>query len=228
MPNIFSSILSSSTTLEVWKFVVLLVAGLVLGAAYAASACPGLRLRSESMATALLFLPAAVCVTIMAVNGNIGVGVAVAGAFSLVRFRSAAGTARDISVIFMAMCTGLLLGTGYIVYAALFTVVMCACLIITSRISARRTSGTGERVLKITVPEDLDYTDLFDKVFSDFTEKNELRTAKTADMGSLYKLTYLVTLRPGASERDFIDALRTLNGNLEISLARETVRDDRL
>lgn len=228
MPSIFSSILSSSTTLEVWKFVVLLAAGLVLGAAYAASACPGFRLRSESMATALLFLPAAVCVTIMAVNGNIGVGVAVAGAFSLVRFRSAAGTARDISVIFMAMCTGLLLGTGYIAYAALFTAVMCACLIVTSRISARRTSGTGERVLKITVPEDLDYTDLFDAVFSDFTEKNELRTAKTADMGSLYKLTYLVTLRPGARERDFIDALRTLNGNLEISLARETVRDDRL
>lgn len=228
MPNIFSSILSSSTTLEVWKFAVLLAAGLVLGAAYAASACPGLRLRSESMATALLFLPAAVCVTIMAVNGNIGVGVAVAGAFSLVRFRSAAGTARDISVIFMAMCTGLLLGTGYIAYAALFTAVMCACLIVIFRISAHRTSGTSERVLKITVPEDLDYTDLFDMVFSDFTEKNELRTAKTADMGSLYKLTYLVTLRPGARERDFIDALRTLNGNLEISLARETVRDDRL
>ena len=207
MPDIFSSILSSSTTLEVWKFVILLLAGLVLGAAYAASACPGLRLRSESMATALLFLPAAVCVTIMAVNGNIGVGVAVAGAFSLVRFRSAAGTARDISVIFMAMCAGL---------------VITACL------SARRIAGSGERVLKITVPEDLDYTDLFDGAFSDFTEKHELRAAKTADMGSLYKLTYLVTLRPGAKERDFIDALRTLNGNLEISLARETVRDDRL
>lgn len=228
MPDIFSSILSSSTTLEVWKFVILLLAGLVLGAAYAASACPGLRLRSESMATALLFLPAAVCVTIMAVNGNIGVGVAVAGAFSLVRFRSAAGTARDISVIFMAMCTGLLLGTGYIAYAALFTALMCAGLVITACLSARRIAGSGERVLKITVPEDLDYTDLFDGAFSDFTEKHELRAAKTADMGSLYKLTYLVTLRPGAKERDFIDALRTLNGNLEISLARETVRDDRL
>lgn len=173
-----------------------------------------------SFAVTLSLLPAVVCVVIMMVNGNIGAGVAVAGAFSLVRFRSAPGSAREIAAIFMAMGAGLLTGMGYLAYALLFSVllggVMAAATCVFSRTGKR---ASRDKTLHITIPEDLDYTGVFDEIFAAYTTRYELTQVKTTNMGSLFRLTYDLTLRENVSEKDFIDQLRCRNGNLEIMLS---------
>ena len=161
----------------------------------------------------------------MMVNGSIGIGVAVAGAFSLVRFRSAPGNAKEISVIFMAMCSGLIAGVGYFAYAVLFSLLMGGLLILLNVLGDREREADRTRVLKMTVPEDLDYTGAFDGVFGIYTERCELTAAKTSNMGSLYRLTYRVRLKNGVSEKQLIDDLRVRNGNLEIMLLRAEEND---
>lgn len=167
----------------------------------------------------LAILPALVTVVIMMVNGNLGAGVAVAGAFSLVKFRSAAGTAREIAAIFLAMSTGLITGMGYITYAAIYTLIMCAAFILYTASDFGSTTVGNERTLRITIPEDLDYTGVFDEIFDIFTSRATLTTVKTTNMGSMFKLRYDVTLKNSANEKEFIDKLRERNGNLEISLS---------
>lgn len=173
---------------------------------------------SQSFAVTLALLPAVVCVVILLVNGNLGAGVAVAGAFSLVRFRSAPGSAREIGAIFLAMAAGLATGMGYVGYAVLFTVVIGAVQWLyesLTRLLAHRTRC--EKILRITIPEELDYGSVFDDLFDTYTVAHRLTKVKTTHLGSLFRLTYAVTLRDGAQEKEFIDALRCRNGNLEIS-----------
>lgn len=172
---------------------------------------------SKSFLLTLGLLPAIVCVVIMMVNGNIGAGVAVAGAFSLVRFRSAPGTAREIVAIFLAMGTGLICGMGYLGYAVLFAGIL-GIIILVFNLSCDSILGSEEKLLRITVPEDLDYAHEFDDVLSQYTENYHLNAVKTTNMGSLFKLTYSVTLKNEASTKRMIDDLRIRNGNLEISL----------
>ena len=177
---------------------------------------------SRSFTVTLALLPAVVCVVIMMVNGNVGTGVAVAGAFSLVRFRSAPGTAREISDIFVAMGTGLIAGMGYLGYAALFTLILGAATMLYTAVSLRFQNGSPtRRTLHITVPEDLDYIGAFESVLSQFTRQYSLTQVKTTNMGSLFKLTYDVTLKDPALEKKFIDQLRLRNGNLEIALGHQ-------
>jgi hypothetical protein len=148
------------------------------------------------------------------VNGNVGTGVAVMGAFSLVRFRSAPGRAKDISAIFLAMTAGLACGAGYPVLAIIFTAVVSAVMVIISFIPmGRRTMN-----LSITIPESLNFAGAFDVIFEKYTRSCNLVRTKTTNMGSLYRLTYRVELRDKALIKDFIDELRARNGNLEISL----------
>lgn len=174
-----------------------------------------------SFLVTLAVLPAIVSVVIMMVNGNVGAGVAVAGAFSLVRFRSAPGTAREIGMIFLAMGTGLVCGMGYLLYAALFAVLVGGAMTLFT-VAMGAWSGTQqEKTLRITIPEDLNYSDVFDDLFQEFTSFVELLSVKTTNMGSLYKLTYSVTLKNPAREKELIDALRCRNGNLEISMTRQ-------
>lgn len=174
-----------------------------------------------SFLVTLAVLPAIVSVVIMMVNGNVGAGVAVAGAFSLVRFRSAPGTAREIGMIFLAMGTGLVCGMGYLLYAALFAVLVGGAMTLFT-VAMGAWSGTQqEKTLRITIPEDLNYSDVFDDLFQEFTSFVELLSVKTTNMGSLYKLTYSVTLKKPAREKELIDALRCRNGNLEISMTRQ-------
>lgn len=174
-----------------------------------------------SFLVTLAVLPAIVSVVIMMVNGNVGAGVAVAGAFSLVRFRSAPGTAREIGMIFLAMGTGLVCGMGYLLYAALFAVLVGGAMTLFT-VAMGVWSGTQqEKTLRITIPEDLNYSDVFDDLFQEFTSFVELLSVKTTNMGSLYKLTYSVTLKNPAREKELIDALRCRNGNLEISMTRQ-------
>lgn len=177
---------------------------------------------TKSFVLTLALLPAVVCVVIMMVNGNVGAGVAVAGAFSLVRFRSVPGTAREIAMLFLAMGAGLICGMGYLAYAALFAVLMCIISLIYNRLDFGTKKITATyKTLNIVIPEDLDYTDVFEDLLAEYTSAHELVRVKTTNMGSLYKLTYNVTLRPEKNEKEFIDQLRCRNGNLEISVSRQ-------
>ena len=173
---------------------------------------------SDSMSGALIWLPFLVQIVILLVNGNLGAGVAVAGAFSLIRFRSAPGTAQDITTIFLAMTVGLACGMGYLAIAVLAVLAVCGLNFIRTLLPA---SGAGEeRELKITIPEDLDYTDIFDDLFQTYTSKSELTQVKTTNMGSLYSLHYLICLKHPEEEKKLLDALRCRNGNLEIVCGR--------
>ena len=203
---------------------VALALGIVLAFAYTVKSN-----YTKSFITTLALIPAIVCVVIMMVNGNIGAGVAVAGAFSLVRFRSAPGTAREIVAIFLAMGTGLICGMGYLGYGALFTLLMSAVFVLYSILDFGAGSMMSVRkTLKITIPEDLDYTTVFDDIFADYTKRCELIRIKTTNMGSMFRLTYTVVLKDAKREKEFIDKLRTRNGNLEIMVSREETQSDEL
>lgn len=172
---------------------------------------------SDSMSEALVFLPFLVQIVILLVNGDLGVGVAVSGAFSLVRFRSAPGSARDITMILLAMTAGLTCGMGYAALAVLATVVVCGISLLELRMPG---AGGHARELKITLPENLNYTDLFDDILEKYTTQASLTQVRTADMGSLYCLHYRIRLRNPKKEKAMIDQMRCRNGNLEICCGR--------
>lgn len=177
---------------------------------------------TKSFIVTLALLPAVVCVVIMMVNGNVGAGVAVAGAFSLVRFRSVPGTAKEITMLFLAMGAGLIAGMGYLGFALLFTVIMCLLNILYNRLdfgSAKKASTY--KTLHITIPEDLDYTGVFDGILKEYTDSYELVHVKTTNMGSMLRLTYNLVLQEACNEKELIDKLRCRNGNLEISVSRQ-------
>ena len=195
-----------------------LLLGLFMAAAYMLE-----REHTKSFLVTLALLPAVVCVDIMMVNGNIGAGVAVAGAFSLVRFRSAPGSAKEIVTIFLAMGAGLIAGMGYLGFAVLFTVVMCAMFTVYNLLAENAKGEALQKTVKITIPEDLDYPNVFEEVFSEYTKKCELVKVKTVNMGSMFRLTYDITLKDLSLEKQMIDRIRERNGNLEIMISkRET------
>ena len=163
----------------------------------------------------------------MLVNGSVGTGVAVMGAFSLVRFRSVAGTAKEIVSIFLAMATGLATAMGYLGLAAIFVVIICIFMLLTAFIRFKEKDDLV-RSLKITVPEDLNYAHEFDDVFEKYTRGAKLLTVKTSNMGSLYKLLYRVELNSEDQIQRFIDELRIRNGNLEIAVLMPETEDARL
>lgn len=172
---------------------------------------------SKSFITTLAVLPIIVQVIIMIVNGNIGTGIAVMGTFSLVRFRSLQGNAREIMNIFLCMAIGLATGTGYIFFGAIFAiVVVLANLVYLKSNFAER--DQFERLLKITIPEDIFIIELFDDLLEEFTSKYELVTIKTTNMGSLYRITYQVDLIDSKMIKQLIDEIRCRNGNLEVNL----------
>ena len=177
---------------------------------------------SKSFVITLATLPAVVCVVIMMVNGNVGTGVAVAGAFSLVRFRSVPGSAKEIVMLFLAMGAGLIAGMGYIAFAFLFTIVMCLMFILYNALDiGGKKNAEKHKILQITIPEDLDYTGVFDELFKEYTTRYEIVKVKTTNMGSMFRLTYDVSLKDPAKEHEFIDRIRERNGNLEISVSKQ-------
>lgn len=177
---------------------------------------------SKSFAITLATLPAVVCVVIMMVNGNVGTGVAVAGAFSLVRFRSVPGSAREIGAIFVAMGAGLISGMGYLGYALLFSLILGGVTMLYNALRLGDSQHAAQcKTLHITIPENLDYAGVFDPVLKRYTSAFELKRVKTTNMGSLFKLTYDLTQTDPAQEKPFIDELRRRNGNLEISISQQ-------
>lgn len=210
----------SSTIMDVSSFLICTVVALILGMFIAVIYTYKTKYTKGFVVT-LATLPAVVCLVIMMVNGNIGTGVAVAGAFSLIRFRSVPGTAKEIGAIFLAMGAGLALGIGYIAYAVLFVLIVG---LVGLALTATKLGDTKvtERTLTITIPEDLDYTEIFDDLFEQYTASYAMNRVKTTNMGSLFKITYDIDLKPGAQEKAFIDELRCRNGNLEILMAKPT------
>lgn len=194
-----------------------LIIGLFLAFAYM------YRIRyTKSFVATLAVLPAVVCVVIMMVNGNVGVGVAVAGAFSLVRFLSVPGSAKEIGAIFLAMGTGLVVGMGYLGYGILVALLLGSVNMIYNCVGF----GAGKKAelyktLHITIPEDLDYTGVFEEILQTYTSQYEVVRVKTTNMGSLFKLTYNLTLKNKEQEKEFIDELRCRNGNLEITMSKQ-------
>ena len=212
LETLFGSILTAGLTGS--AFVICLLVALALGALVAA-VYMFKNTYTQSMAVTLALLPAMVQVIILLVNGNLGAGVAVSGAFSLVRFRSAPGSARDITCIFLAMTLGLAAGMGYIGIAIVTGLVMSLLLLIYAALSFGK-KPSGEKELKITIPENLDYTGLFDDLFAEYTRSAELISVRTTGMGSLYNLHYHVKLVSPEVEKQFLDAIRCRNGNLDI------------
>ncbi len=211
----FTSVISISTFLLCVG--VSLLVGLIIAGAYT------FKTRyTKSFVVTLALLPAVVCVVIMMVNGNIGTGVAVAGAFSLVRFRSVPGTAKEIGMLFLAMSAGLIAGMGYLAFSLLFALILCAVFMLYNGISFRSKKNAAiYKSIRITIPESLDYTGVFEDIFKAYTLSSELVSVKTTNMGSLFRLTYDVVLKDPSKEKEMIDALRCRNGNLEISVSMQ-------
>lgn len=218
MPAIFQSVLSTSIT--PFSFFACLVASIVIGLAIALVYMKTEKRYSSGFVVTLALLPAVVQIVIMMVNGNLGAGVAVAGAFSLVRFRSIPGTAKEIAAIFIAMAAGLSTGMGYIAFAAVFAAAMLLLLVLYSALRFGSKANTKKKELRIVIPESLNYTEAFDDLFEKYTTYSELVSVKTTNMGSLFKLQYEIQLKNEGDEKEFIDSLRCRNGNLEIMCCR--------
>ena len=212
--NIFSSILSGELTIE--NFLICSAVSLILGFMLSLANLYKNR-TTKSFSVTVAVLPMIVQMVIMLVNGNLGTGIAVAGTFSLVRFRSVPGSAKEILSIFMAMAVGLGTGTGYIGFSAVFTLIIIICSMTYTYFDFGDT-GKNFREVKITVPESVNYTEAFAGIFEKYAKDYRIKRVKTSNMGSLYQLFYTVNLKSTAEERKFIDELRTRNGNLEISL----------
>ncbi|MCR5508751.1 MAG: DUF4956 domain-containing protein [Lachnospiraceae bacterium] len=214
---IFSSILTNGTftgTQLALSTLTALVCGLIIAGAYMIkNRC------SRSFLITLILLPSIVELVIILVNGNIGAGVAVAGAFSLVRFRSVPGKGQEITGIFLAMAAGLATGMGYIGVAIFFSLIISVINMLLNILDPGH-DPKGLQTLKITVPENLDYEGKFDDIFNRYLRSYSYDEVRTTNMGSLYRITLSVLLKDNVSAREFIDELRTGNGNLDISLGR--------
>lgn len=215
------SIIGTELTLS--AFLICTAASLILGAGVALVGMYRSR-STHSFAVTLAILPAVVQLVIMLVNGNLGTGVAVAGAFGLVRFRSAPGTAREIGALFLAMALGLATGMGYVWLAALAFVILAAVLLALTALNFGGKSAM-ERTLKITIPENLDYEGLFDDLLQQYTRSYTLLQVKTSNMGTLYELDYRIVLPQETVPKAFLDALRCRNGNLNIVCGRVAAKE---
>ena len=228
MSNLFTNIFTSTATtnLQLTSFLTCIAVSLVLGFIIAFAYSFKSRYTNSFFMTISL-LPAIVSVVIIMVNGQLGAGIAVAGAFSLVRFRSVPGTAKEISTIFLAMSTGLITGMGYLMYGVIFAVIFSALLAIFNLIGSAANQN-APRVLKITIPEDLDYSEIFDDLLNRYTSNYELLSVKSTNMGALFKLVYSIDTLPTTNDKEFLDALRERNGNLEVMISRQEVNYNEL
>lgn len=166
----------------------------------------------------LALLPLLVFAVILLVNGNLGTSLAVAGAFSLIRFRSMAGTSKELISVFWAMAVGLALGMGYVIFSVVITLIVAVIMIISNKVINKK--DLEERKLKIIIPENLDYEEIFNDIFEKHLNKYELEKVKTTNMGSMYELQYMVSLKNGINQKEFLDEIRIRNGNMLVMLER--------
>lgn len=230
MINIFDSIFNNTAvqSFTLAQFILCVLCGLLVGALigifYASR-----NEHTESFISTIFLIPAVVAIIIIGVNGNIGTGVAVAGAFALVRFRSAPGKAKEIGAIFMAMGAGLLIGVGYLVYSIVFTLIVGVFCIVFEKIRGPKDGEVNlKKTLNVTVPEDLDYCGVLDDILIKYSSYHRLRKVRTTNMGSMFRLTYDITLLDDRQSKIMIDEIRCRNGNLEVSLSDATSEESAL
>lgn len=212
MTNIFGSIFTGSLTLG--QFMLAIVAsmfmGLILSGVFMYR-----NTYTKSFVSALVLIPAVETVVIMLVNDNIGVGLSVAGSFALIRFRSVKGTAKELSAVFIAMTIGIICGTGYVALAGVFTLLLAAVMLVLN-VSGFGKVSEKNRYLKITIPESLNYDEVFNEILDKYCSSYELESIKTLTLGSLFRIDYSITMKDADRTKAMIDELRTRNGNLEI------------
>jgi hypothetical protein len=173
---------------------------------------------SQNFSLTLVIIPTVIAIIVLLIGNNIARAFSLAGAFSIIKFRSAPGDPKDIAFVLFTMAAGLACGVGAYSYAGMFTVFLCVLMYILSFINfgAKKVS---HKLLKITIPEDLDYEGVFEDIFATYTTSHELIKVKTMDLGSLFQLIFTVTTDNKKSEKEFLDALRCRNGNLNIILS---------
>ena len=221
----FNSILeSNSGTLSISTALICMGAAIIFGIIIALVHMYSTKC-SKNFAITIAVLPLLVQVVIMMVNGNLGTSIAILGSFSLIRFRSMQGNSRELVSIFFAMAIGLAVGMGHIMYAFVFTLITSLALIILQK-SSFGMKKNNEKSLKITIPENLDYTNIFDDIFDKYTNNIELNKIKTTNMGSMFELSYNISLKNNINEKDFIDEIRTRNGNLTVNLGRVSTENE--
>ncbi|MBU5451233.1 DUF4956 domain-containing protein [Acetivibrio sp. MSJd-27] len=206
----------------VLTIVTALLLGLVISFTYMKTYKKGIH--SQSFVLTIIMIPAIISIIILLVGSNVARAFSLAGAFSIIRFRSAPGDPKDITYIFFAMAAGLACGVGLIGYAALFALILCGIMLLLHWINFGRVKKT-RRILKITIPENLDYQGVFDDIFEKYTSGYELQKVRTIDLGTLYELVYLIDIPDDLNEKEFLDLIRCRNGNLNIvfSLAGEAI-----
>ena len=216
------------TDTAVFPFVMMLAIGvsLLLGLAVA-KVYQFKTVYSKSFVMSLALLPTLIAIVIFLVNGSLGAGVAVMGAFSLIRFRSAPGGAKELVSIFLVMTIGIAIGMGYLVFATVFTLIMSLAMLLLEVVNFGQMKHSM-RQLTVVIPESLDYESIFDDIFNKAANHIELANVKTSDMGSLFKLKYIIQLNGRMTEKELIDALRTRNGNLEIAISRYITKENEL
>ena len=224
MEKLFGTVIT--TLVDAKSFALCTIASVIIGALIAFTYTYKTR-STKNFTITVALLPLVVQVVIMLVNNSLGAGIAVAGAFSLTRFRSVPGTSKEICAIFASMAVGLATGMGFIGVAAIFAILMIALNILYSALVFNKKRGE-EQELKIIIPEGLDYYGLFDDIFEKYTVRHELIKVKTASMGSLYQLQFSIYMKDVSEQKAMIDEIRCRNGNLDISLGRPIVTREEL
>lgn len=221
----FNSIFDSATTgLSITTGLICAAVALVLGIVIAITHMKTSQ-TTKGFLTTLATLPLLVMAVMIMINGNLGTSIAILGAFSLIRFRSIQGQAKDLLSVFFAMMVGLACGMGHILFAVVITVIAVVAILIFSYTHFLE-PNKKQRVLKIVVPEDLDYEEVFDEIFQKYTSHAELTRMKTMNMGSLYKLTYDITMKGGVKEKEFLDEIRIKNCNLKVLLSHPCMEEE--
>lgn len=223
LEELLSASVADSFTLS--SVMTVVISGLVLGLAISLVYMKTYRdgEYSGNFAVTMIMLPAIIAMIILLVGSNIARAFSLAGAFSLIRFRSAPGDPKDIAYVFFTLGVGLACGMGYILYAAIFAAILCLIMVLLGITDYGAHKGSSMK-LKITVPENLNYRGVFDETLNKYTAKYVLSQTKTTEFGNLFELTYIVNMKEESDQKNFIDELRCLNGNLSIALTQREFR----
>ncbi len=221
----FNSLFDSSATgLDITTALICAAAAVILGLVIAFTHLKTSQTTKGFLIT-LTTLPLLVMAVMIMINGNLGTSIAILGAFSLIRFRSIQGRAKDLLSVFFAMMVGLALGMGHVLFAVVITIIAVIVIFFFSYTKFLE-PNKKQRVLKIVVPEDLDYEEAFDEIFKKYTSKANLVRMKTMNMGSLYKLTYDITMKKDVKEKEFLDEIRVKNCNLKVLLSHPCLEEE--
>ena len=228
MPEFLNSLITASSITDISTMSFFICIAMALGFGLFISLAYNFKHEvSKSFSSTLALLPPTVALVIMMVNGSIGAGIAVAGSFSLIRFRSVPGTGREIVGIFLAMAAGITAGMGYVAFGLIFTLfIILTLVILENTIYKENLNQDRKKTIRIMIPEELDYENVFSDLLNTYCKNYQLVKVKTVNLGSLMRLTYNIELKPEMKEKVLIDELRIRNGNLEISSSIQTTEKD--